>query len=244
MLSADRSKAKATSRAGAQPEFALPVSQIVFVDPLIADAAIDPKFQLSDKQISRMITVATQTGARFHREGGQDPVEWMYQAHPLFSGKSALIACIEQDNYRRAMICHGLALSSRTTPEQVDTLLNPIPSRFVSGAALTGKVLRGRMCGRFLYTVSISDRGELGHYLVFLALIAGGEDEVMADLSDRFGARLAAQAKIRRGFDPSEPVAMALVSEAMAETLRLVSNAPGSSLANGIELRLEARSTH
>lgn len=244
MLSADRSTPEPLAHAKSQNESVSPIGEVVFVDPLLADADIDPVFQLSEKQISRLITVAAQTGIRFHRASDQDPVAWMYQTHALFSGRSALDACRERLHYHRAMISHGLALSAQTTPEQVDGLLCPVREGLPWDRVLGSTASSGEMPQRFLYTVSISDRLDEGSTMMFLAFVAEGEGAVMADVSDRFGERIASQAVVRCGFDPSEPVAVALVSEAIAETLHLVADAPDSSLANGFEIHLEARSTH
>lgn len=72
-------------------------------------------------------------------------------------------------------------------------------------------------------------------------MIARGPDEVRDRLRQRFGPLLEDQAIIRLGFDWSEPLACAMVSEAMAHVLMLAAEEPTSALAEGLDFQVEQR---
>ena len=71
--------------------------------------------------------------------------------------------------------------------------------------------------------------------------MASDEDEVRNKLTSRVGARASYMATVDVGFDPSEPVALSLLSDAMAELLRQIGEAPTSPLSDGFSLLVEHR---
>ena len=65
--------------------------------------------------------------------------------------------------------------------------------------------------------------------------------EVRSLLKNRFGPFLEDHAKVKLGFDPSEPIACALVSDASAHILSLVDSDPTGELASGFDFVVEQR---
>ena len=198
---------------------------------------------------TRLLYVAAETGARFVRERiGLDPLDWLFSKLDLFDGRTALESCRDPDGFRRAAVLHGLSLGLDVEPRIIEGL----PAHeFLSSAARAllfprephnfddGEPLRRRPVA--LYTCSIS--AELGyeHVQVFCAMIAGGPLEVRDRLRRRYGPLLEDEAQVRAGFDWSEPLACAMVSEAMAHVLSIAAAHPTSSFAQGLDFQVEQR---
>src|SRR3546814_19379742 len=72
-------------------------------------------------------------------------------------------------------------------------------------------------------------------------MIARSASEVRFRIRQRFGPLLEDQAIVRLGFDWSEPLACAMVSQAMAHLLMLAAEDPTSSLAEGLDFHIEQR---
>ena len=72
-------------------------------------------------------------------------------------------------------------------------------------------------------------------------MIAYSATEVRHRLRQRLGAPLEDDARIRLGFDWSEPFACEMVSEAMARILMLAAETPTSALAQGLDFQVEQR---
>src|SRR3546814_20722765 len=72
-------------------------------------------------------------------------------------------------------------------------------------------------------------------------MIARSASEVRFRIRQRFGPLLEDQAIVRLGFDWSEPLACAMVSQAMAPLLMLAAEDPTSSLADGLDFHIEQR---
>lgn len=81
-----------------------------------------------------------------------------------------------------------------------------------------------------------------GHIVhAFAAFMAVDNKEVRSRLERRVGQRTAATANIVNGFDPSEPIAASLLSEAMSSILEDVALNPDSILAAGLDVLVEHR---
>ncbi|WP_169795039.1 hypothetical protein [Novosphingobium barchaimii] len=199
----------------------------------------DPPVTLSARQLARLISVAAETGQRFSYSRRMDPVEWMYARQPLFSERSAIDACQDRPDYQRAIIAHGLCLSAMTKPGQIDALLLGSPASDPIGTI--GPRNREARQSLRLFTVSITEATDSGRCMIFLAILARNEDAVALDVRGRFGDITAGNALVREGFDPSEPVAAALVSEPMGATLLLIADDPTSELAEGLDVQIESR---
>ncbi|TFI59200.1 hypothetical protein E2493_06680 [Sphingomonas parva] len=76
--------------------------------------------------------------------------------------------------------------------------------------------------------------GVIAH--IFFAIVASDEHQLIASLQSRVLIGPTAFVAIRRGFDPSEPVTLSLLSEASANVLSQIQDAPTSPLARGFSL--------
>ena len=72
-------------------------------------------------------------------------------------------------------------------------------------------------------------------------MMAQSPQEVRARLRQRYGSLIEDEAQVRLGFDWSEPLACAMVSEAMAHVLTIAAAEPASSLARGLDFQVEQR---
>lgn len=92
-----------------------------------------------------------------------------------------------------------------------------------------------------LFVASMVD--ERANHVVhaFAACMATDMEEVRARLALRVGHRTAATATIRNGFDPSEPIAASLLSEAMLSLLEDIAQHADSILAEGLDVFIEHR---
>ncbi|WP_019834446.1 hypothetical protein [Sphingomonas sp. PR090111-T3T-6A] len=227
----------------------IPSANFQVLDPLEADAPTDTRVPLSTRQICRLATIASETGARFARDRLRaDALAWLYAPRELFSGQCAIDACVEIHAFKRALVLHGLSLGLDASPDEIDDLLEP------SGGVETFDELlepsnrtamptsQVRRCQ--LFTATILDESERGTLQAFVAVVADDAREVFEHLRDRYGTRVADLAVIRAGFDPSEPIAMALVSEAVGDALTLIARKVGSPLAAGVDVQLESRFLH
>ena len=215
---------------------------------LLRTNASKPKvFEQPDSAL-RLAHIATETGARFVRERIDCcPIEWMLQPLNLFDGRTALESCWSPEGYLRAMILHGLSLGLDAHPDQLhhmpdaelvlgeDTLVRgSIPPRGI------GPEWWGRGAPT-LFTCTITASLEETEVQIFCAMIARSEAEVRSRLRQRYGRLLEAEARVRSGFDWSEPLACSMVSDAMADLLRLAAEHPTSSLAQGLDFQVEQR---
>lgn len=191
--------------------------------------------------------VAAETGARFVRERiDRCPVAWMFQPSELFRGRSPIEDCNSWQGYGKAMLFHGLSLSFDARSDYLESLpaanlilgeggLYRHPPRMEFPAAKRG----GN--GTSLFTCTISASLGSSEVLIFCAMIANGEEEVRTRLRQRYGSILEDEALVRRGFDWSEPLACAMVSDAMGEMLTLVDDDPTSPIAEGLDFQVEQR---
>ena len=93
-------------------------------NPLAPDSSTDVALRITDRQLVRLLLVATETSSRFQREGvGHDALAWMYSPRRLFEGRSAIEAAIHCLPCRRAILLHGLSLGLDADPVRVDRLI-------------------------------------------------------------------------------------------------------------------------
>ena len=197
----------------------------------------------------RLMYVAAETGARFVRERSPvEPIDWLFMPRELFDGRAAVEVCQHQEGFRRAIALHGLSIGLDAAPASVAG----IPSgEFLSRRARASLAMippRGhheharRPRGRpALFTGTIATELDDYQVQIFYAMIACGAEEVRFRLRQRFGPLLEEEAVVRRGFDWSEPLACAMVSEAMAHLLMLAAEEPTSALAQGLDFQVEQR---
>ena len=90
-----------------------------------------------------------------------------------------------------------------------------------------------------LYTGTFTVRSAAGGRLCFFARVDTAAGFLRA-AQLRMGGCLP-QAQLRVGFDPSDPVVLALVSEPLADMLSLAAEAPTSALAEQLEIMIDLR---
>lgn len=219
-------------------------------DPLGTDRPDDPVLMLTHRQIGRLIFVAAETAARFAREClDLDPADWMCAPRRIFGGSNAVTACADRQMFIRALVLHGVSSSLDMNPDEVDLLLEdsgdaPEQMRVIEGTSAhsaSDSSFLTMVKERALFTACAVDESASGMAYVFYAAVAADEDEVRDQLRSRAGARLAYMADVELGFDPSEPIAMALLSDAMADLINHVADDPASQLSAGFRLFVEHR---
>lgn len=198
---------------------------------------------------ARLGYVAAEFGARFVR-GGRDvePIQWLMSPSRLFDGRTPLHACQKPEGFRRAVVLHGLGLGLDAEPATVEG----VPVRhFLSTLAQSYLRLapphtpddpdRWGVSLPSLYTCSISAELDGEHVLIFSAMLANSPAEVRFRIRQRYGPLLEDEARVTLGFDWSEPLACAMVSEAMAHVLELAGDDPSSPIASGLDFHVEQR---
>ena len=214
-------------------------------DRVISGARIASDSRLAD---TRLLYVAAETGARFVRERiNVDPLDWLFAEREIFDGRTAVATCHKAEEFRRATILHGLSLGLDVAPYVVEGipahefLSNSARARLFSGPQASDKIQvwpGGRLS---LFTCTISYELPNEHVQIFSGMIAHDEREVRTRLRQRYGALLEEEAQVRIGFDWSEPLACAMVSDAMAHVLTIAAADPTSSFARGLDFQVEQR---
>lgn len=184
-------------------------------DPLDRDAPGDGELRTSLRSLSRLATLAADVGSRFARDGiGHDPAAWMHAPRRVFDGRSALVACLERESFVRATVMHGLGLGLDADPDAIDALIggedagDDVPDRPGGTDALASEA--GPVRRLFTATIVAGDSG--ASLKVISVCMASGPGEVLWLLRDRIGAEFADLADITEGFDPDDPVAVALLA--------------------------------
>jgi len=173
----------------------------------------------------RLLYVAAETGARLVREHiTADPLAWLLTPRDLFDGGNALTACRSKEGFRRAAILHGLSLGLDASPASLQGIphtefLTPTARSYLGEGSSNSDSdwnVKPRDAVQ-LFTTSVTVEVGRDHVHLFCAMLAQNSDEVRAHLRRRHGSVVEDQARIRRGFDWSEPIACAMVSDAMGE---------------------------
>ncbi|MGI4949748.1 MAG: hypothetical protein ACRYHC_13845, partial [Janthinobacterium lividum] len=187
------------------------------------------------------------------------PMTWMLAPRALFSGASALDACLERDACLRGVLLHGLSLGLDADPAAIDALSADDMDDDDGDGDDSLRADRGDLgcdggAGRVpdhpagggfsheprLFTATVVANDGFETVQAFHASLATEEAEVAGRLYMRMGAAMA-DALIVDGFDPTAPLVVALVSPALCDTLALVAADPASPLAAGLDLNVEQR---
>ncbi|MCW2390055.1 hypothetical protein M2333_003101 [Sphingobium sp. B11D3B] len=75
----------------------------------------------------------------------------------------------------------------------------------------------------------------------FYAVVDTVVSSLFRKLLDRHGPDAASEAIFRCGFDPSDPIVVSLVSDAISDMLLLIDAQPNSTLGEGLEIEFESR---
>jgi hypothetical protein len=227
------------------------ISLPTYEDPTDADEVTDRVVLATSRGLTRLALIAAEAGARFEREGsGQDPMTWMLSPRRLFGGRRALDAVLDRENFMRALLLHGLALGLDADASMIDALAAEEDDFEGCGEepqaearAYQSDALRFSLPGQAdlrLFTATVVANDGFETVQAFHASLATEEAEVAGRLYCRIGAA-SAGARIIAGFDPSDPLVAALVSEAMGDTLTLIEAQPGSPIAAGLDVNIEQR---
>ena len=216
-------------------------------DPLDVDTASDDVILTTRRGLVRLALVASETGARFAREGVSiDPVAWMLAPRHLFDGRAAIEACLHREECLRAILLHGLSIGLDAYPEDLDELVaveDVGPSGMADDGMTLSRVKETTPCnGRpKLWTSLAVGRCDDATIQAFDAVIAEDREEAERSLRARHGASLLEDLEIVEGFDATLPLAEALVSPALADMLEQVAQDPSSPLAEGLSVSIHQR---
>lgn len=215
------------------PKLAVTDKGSAVLDPFDKDCPEDVRILTTRRALTRVVLVAVETGGRFAREGIEyDPMSWMLASRELFSGRSAIDACLEREHCIRSVLVHGLSLGLDLSPSAVDALLadddidgagpDPKLNRKKDGLQKRQRPVRRSFTTPRLFTATISYSDHSLLLQAFHASIARDASEISERLRRRFGRRLTEAADIREGFHRAAPVTIALVQEPVAEMIRRV----------------------
>lgn len=214
-----------------------------FSNPFAVDAPDDREFAITGRKLNRLVFLAAKAAERFSRTGMDlDPLIWMHLPSDHLEGRHPIDACMELRHFETAMVFEEPC--SRSTLSMVDMDVSRCAGEEVGhrdAFTLTGENSPCFAGTRRLYTATIVDMVGCQYLHVFYAAVAKNIVQVSERLRQRFGRETADLAIIRPGFDPSDPIVLSLVSEALAEILVLVDAEPCSPLASGLNIQFEAR---
>ncbi|HEX8226016.1 MAG TPA: hypothetical protein VF605_19590 [Allosphingosinicella sp.] len=205
-------------------------------------AAIERSCPVGRMQLGRIVMLAAETGARFERDGIlADPAAWMVAPRRLFGGNSAVEACRDERPFLRAMLLHGLSAGLDADPELVDALVADDPA--VAEPGECREIEEPRLpCPRMdLYTATVVCECPESISHIFHACMAFGPDDIVRELRKRVGGDAGRRARVRRGFDPSDPIAVENVSPALGAVLLEVASNASSPLGHGLNILIEHR---
>lgn len=223
---------------------------IAFCDPLAPDSPSDATIELTDRQLVRLVFIAAETGSRFARERSQyDPAAWMAAPRKLFEGRNAITACLDRTMFMRAIVLHGATAVYDMAPQEMAELLSA-PDQ--SDGEITATIGRSgpnhlqadvplMKWSPTLFTATFAEQSATGALHVFFATMANDESAVREQLRERLGSQVSSMSTVKAGFDPSQPVAISLLSEAMAFLLSQIALEPTSALAAGFNVLIEHR---
>lgn len=227
---------------------------LAYLDPLDEDRPGDAVVVTTRRAIARIALVATEAAGRFQREAvPHDPMTWMLAPLALFSGASALEACLGRDACLRGILIHGLSLGLDADPMTIDALT---ADDGIDDAAAGVDGEQGADTGGYrsnvlsfpdadagklqLFTATVVAYDGFETVQAFHASLATEEAEIAGRLFCRIGGA-AADARIRKGFDATDPLVAALVSDVMCDTLALIAADPASPIAAGLDVNIEQR---
>jgi hypothetical protein len=209
-------------------------------DPLDPDLPTDEIVVTSTRGLARLALAAAETAARFARAPhlDVDPMAWLMAPRRLFDGRAALRACLERESCVRTVLLHGLEIGLDADPAEMDDLIDEDTDHEGGGDGGSDEVGNGppRLWTGYLV---VEHGGERLH--AFDAVVAATRMEAERRLRVRHGPEVADGLDLVEGFDPSLPLAEALLSPAVADMLEQVAEDPASPLAHGLSVSVEQR---
>jgi hypothetical protein len=205
-------------------------------------AAIERVSPVGRIQLGRIVMLAAETGARFERDGIlADPAAWMVAPRRLFGGTSAVEACREERPFLRGMLLHGLSAGLDADPELVDALVAEDAAGVEPQSGRLVEEPRARGPRMDLYTATVVCECSSSTSHIFHACMAFCPEDVVRELRKRVGGEAGRSARVRRGFDPSDPIAVENVSPALGAVLLEVASNANSPLGHGLNILIEHR---
>ena len=213
------------------------------LDPLEADSPTDQLVVTTRRRLLRLSIAATDVGVRFAREGIEhDPAAWMLAPRAVFDDRTPIEACQELRGFNRNVLLHGLGLGLDADPCGLDDLLSDEAVDDDAVAATGDDVIPFPMSlDPQLLTCWVDADRDGSRVFGFCALVTRRPAELVERVVGRFGADAAATASYHVGFDQTTALATAMISPALADTLLLVAEHPGSPLGDGLDVVVEQR---
>ncbi|WCP14067.1 hypothetical protein sphantq_02509 [Sphingobium sp. AntQ-1] len=201
-------------------------------DPLGMDEAGDLVVTTTRRAISRIAFVAAETASRFERESIEhDPMAWLFAPRRIFEGQAAIDACLERNDFQRAILLHGLSLGLDADREEIDDLLDDDEDE-LSSYHLDPAIAQYRSNAQMrLYSATIDHQlaGKIQHG--FHASMASSMGEFRSRVADIFGTEIVNHAVLREGVNPKVRMVEGLVAPEVLETLVSVPSYSGRRVA-------------
>lgn len=217
-------------------------------DPLEADKPSDELVMVTPRRLLRLAIAAADAGARFSREGLDiDPVAWMIAPRQLFDGRSAMDACQDLDHFHRSVVLHGLNIGLDASPSDIDELLADdgdeadASLEFADHGMADDDHAERRLPRPHLLTCWLDATEDGKRLFAFCAMVTDRPTELVERVIGRYGADAVESAVFSTGFDHTTPMATAMISDVLADTLALVASDPESPLARGLDVVVEQR---
>lgn len=200
-----------------------------FMRPL----AVNPAMAWSDEHTNGLLQMGVATAERFVRDRILgSPVAWLKTKRRLFDGRSAVEVCGSAEGVRRALVVHALSLDMDASPEDTAGITFCVP------ALTTPARPQSDIC---LFTATIVGESQGQHVQIFSARLTDSVHSFRNLLEVQFGSWFASEAIIQQGFDPSEPIANSLLSEATADYLTALKDRGFARQAAPFEFHVEQR---
>ncbi len=230
-------------------------------DPLDPDVFSDTPVTTSPRRMMRLAIAAADVAGRFAREGLEvDPVAWMLSPRAVFEGLNAMDACQDLKHFKRSIVLHALGLGLDADPDAIDELLDDdggdehedgiedddaddLDVGYVNLGVETAEsdgATDVRLARPLLLTcwLNVVRNGE--RLFAFCAIVTDRPGDLVERLIGRYG-RDAEHAEFAVGYDQTSPLATAMISDAVADTLALAAADPDSPLAAGLDVVIEQR---
>lgn len=229
-------------------------------DPLDPDAFADTLVMTTPRRMMRLAIAAADAAGRFAREGLEvDPVAWMLTPRVVFEGLNAMDACQDLKHFKRSIVLHALGLGLDADPDDIDGLLDDDEDEHddvieeddahdidvgyvglgvetpVAAGATDVRLARPLLLTSWLDVVRDGER-----LFAFCAIVTDRPGALVERLIERYG-RDAEHAEFAVGYDRTSPLATAMISDAVADTLALAAAEPASPLAAGLDVVVEQR---
>ncbi|MDO9417364.1 hypothetical protein [Pararhizobium sp.] len=213
-----------------------------FSNPFGDDVEGDAEFIVTGRKLNRIVVLAAKAADRFAQAGIDiDPLVWMHLPSECLEGLYPIEACLELKHFEAAMVFEE-GRCNYTSPAIAEDVACTISKNICRQSEFSRSSDKTPItAAKRLYTATIVDMVGSQYLHVFYATIAKNILQVAEGLRHHFGKQTADLAIIRRGFDPSDPIVLSLVSDALADMLVMVDADPWSPLAAGLNIQFQAR---